>query len=133
MEKNLYFLDFFFCKFSISTLIFIGLFGTFSKKWWKKISKRYVKLISKSWIYIHLTCTLAYRFNFIISDSIVVLLHFSDCKFVMGLLCRPCAQWVQHDFEVKWVTSVLQKNVPSAVVIYCCAWHIFLLHKRYSP
>ena len=29
------------------------------------------------------------------------------------------------------LTSVMQKNVPSAVVIYYCAWYVFLHDGRY--
>ena len=31
------------------------------------------------------------------------------------------------------VTSVTQKNVPSTVVIYYCAWYVFLRNRRYNP
>ena len=34
-----------------------------------------------------------------------------------------------YEFEL---TSVPQKNVPSAVIIYYCAWYVFLRDRRYK-
>ena len=37
---------------------------------------------------------------------------------------------VSQKFGIK-VTSVPQKNVPSTVVYYYCAWYVFLRDRRY--
>ena len=55
--------------------------------------------------------------------------HLDICKTFLDSLVdkNPC---IKNDNTP--LTSVTQKNVPSALVIYYCAWYVFLRDRRYT-